>query len=360
MITFCRVRRFRSMLDLRADLAPLTILVGPNGSGKSNFLLAIERASQLARAVLADIVMRTESDDQSTLASAGVPQRSLAIPFAAPWELYGYTSKSDVSIRLQISTGERTAYVEFRHARHPSPSAQTSCHTWGSNPLRALQALAGARLLSVDRLFNRSVSGPASSPISSVFDSGWPVVSLLEKVAQVPDRAEKFAELGRSLFGADWTPLLDDPASFKFVERAVGPSGVELPLGVSSLGTWQCFSILLNTIAMEPNDILMVEEPEISLHPRSQVALGEHFAEIAAKGRQLLVSTHSHYLLLGVCRRVRAGDIDPEQVVVLNFFKYNYGTRCVSRAVNSEGVIEGWIPSFAEVDEDLFRAWATD
>lgn len=360
MITFCRIRRFRSILDLRADLAPLTILVGPNGSGKSNFLLAIERASHLARVIVADIATRIEADDQDSLPFAMVRGKSLPIPFAAPWELYGYTSVSDVWIRLQVSTNGGIAHVEFRHARRPSPSAQTSYQAWGSNPLRALQALARARLLSVDRLLNRSVSGPATSPVSSTLDGGWAVVSLLEKIAQDPDRAEKFGELGRSLFGADWKPLLDDPSSFKFVECAVGPSGVELPLGMSSLGTWQCFSILLNTIAMEPNDVLMVEEPEISLHPRSQVTLGEHFAEIAATGRQMLVSTHSHYFLLGVCRRVRAGDLEPGQVVVLSFFKYRYGTRCVSLAVNSDGVIEGWIPSFAEVDDDLFRAWAAD
>lgn len=50
MLQRLRVRNFKSLREVSADLAPLSILFGPNGSGKSNFLEAIQLLSWIGNA----------------------------------------------------------------------------------------------------------------------------------------------------------------------------------------------------------------------------------------------------------------------------------------------------------------------
>ena len=44
-------------------------------------------------------------------------------------------------------------------------------------------------------------------------------------------------------------------------------------------------------------DVLMIENPEIHLHPAAQSRLGEFFAFIANAGIQLIIETHCEHLL---------------------------------------------------------------
>jgi hypothetical protein len=61
--------------------------------------------------------------------------------------------------------------------------------------------------------------------------------------------------------------------------------------------------------------------------------------------------------VLGVCKAVREKVIPAADVLILDCAKGKRGTEVTARSVDESGRIEGWIPSFAEVDEYLFQTW---
>jgi predicted ATPase len=70
--------------------------------------------------------------------------------------------------------------------------------------------------------------------------------------------------------------------------------------------------------------LVMVENPELHLHPAGQSAMGVFLTRAAASGAQVLVETHSDHVLNGIRRAVKGVDgspiLQPEQVAI-HFFQ---------------------------------------
>ena len=66
---------------------------------------------------------------------------------------------------------------------------------------------------------------------------------------------------------------------------------------------------------------LLLQQPEVHLHPQAQAALGTLFCQVAAGGRQLIIETHSDYIIDRVRMDVRDGTtgLKPEDVSILYF-----------------------------------------
>jgi len=64
--------------------------------------------------------------------------------------------------------------------------------------------------------------------------------------------------------------------------------------------------------------ILVIQEPEIHLHPNAQAAMGSFFVNLAGRGGQIFLETHSDNLILRVARHVALGDIDPSDVAIFH------------------------------------------
>ena len=64
-----------------------------------------------------------------------------------------------------------------------------------------------------------------------------------------------------------------------------------------------------------------MQQPEVHLHPRAQAGLGSILCDVAASGQQLLVETHSDYLIDRVRADVRdkRTELKPEDVSILYF-----------------------------------------
>jgi predicted ATPase len=62
--------------------------------------------------------------------------------------------------------------------------------------------------------------------------------------------------------------------------------------------------------------MLVVQEPEIHLHPNAQAAMGSFFVDLARRNGQIFVETHSDNLVLRVARHVALGEISPDDVAI--------------------------------------------
>lgn len=69
-------------------------------------------------------------------------------------------------------------------------------------------------------------------------------------------------------------------------------------------GISQVLPILTQGLIAKENSSVLIEQPEIHLHPKMQAELGDFFIE-QAKNSQFIIETHSEHLLLRLMRRIR-------------------------------------------------------
>ena len=100
--------------------------------------------------------------------------------------------------------------------------------------------------------------------------------------------------------------------------RRKGPwrNVVDVGYGIS-----QALPILTELLRPDGSTMFLFQQPEVHLHPQAQAALGTLFCEVAAGGRQLIVETHSDYIIDRVRMDVRdqTTGLKPEDVSILYF-----------------------------------------
>ena len=79
-------------------------------------------------------------------------------------------------------------------------------------------------------------------------------------------------------------------------------------------------ALLIVTLSMPQDGFVIVENPEIHLHPRAQAVVLDFFARVSRTGRQMLIETHSDHLFNGVRRLLAQRQLTPADVSVY-FFK---------------------------------------
>jgi predicted ATPase len=93
------------------------------------------------------------------------------------------------------------------------------------------------------------------------------------------------------------------------------------PTNVGS-GISYLISIIILCLASEEYAVILIENPEIHLHPKAQSRLAEFLYFISRSGRQLFVETHSDHIFNGLRAGVATGEI-PMQNLSVNFFSVN-------------------------------------
>jgi predicted ATPase len=71
---------------------------------------------------------------------------------------------------------------------------------------------------------------------------------------------------------------------------------LDLHLSSSLVKSLSYISLYLRYIA-RPNDLVIIDEPELNLHPNLQIAIAKLLAEMVNAGLQVIISTHSDYLI---------------------------------------------------------------
>jgi hypothetical protein len=149
--------------------------------------------------------------------------------------------------------------------------------------------------------------------------------------------------------------------------RAVGDVGVEVfvslrPVGsrkgrkdtanIVDVGTsvQHVLPVVVALHAAEPGRLVYIEQPEIHLHPRAQVALASILADAAKSGVRVVAETHSSLLLLGIRTLIADGKLDPSLVRLHWFERGSDGvTTVTSRDVDANGAWGDWPEDFADV-----------
>jgi len=126
-------------------------------------------------------------------------------------------------------------------------------------------------------------------------------------------------------------------------------------------GLTQVLPIIVAALSSRPGDLLLVENPEVHLHPAGQALMGQFLAQVAGAGVQVIVETHSDHVLNGIRRAVRSSTISSERVV-LHFFtrRGEKSQQVTSPILDSSGSIDRWPEGFFDqFDKDTshFAGW---
>lgn len=117
------------------------------------------------------------------------------------------------------------------------------------------------------------------------------------------------------------TITVEDVPSTDIVKASysVGEGRNSRPRNVGS-GISYIISVIIMCLASKKDDILIIENPEIHLHPKAQSKVCEFFYFIARSGRQLFIETHSDHIFNGVRAGLATGKMNKDDVIV-NFFE---------------------------------------
>lgn len=153
--------------------------------------------------------------------------------------------------------------------------------------------------------------------------------------------------------------ILGDAAAIVLTDKR---SGVRLSPADVGFGISQVLPIVVE-LSARTNAIIIVEQPEIHLHPAMQADLADLVIEsVQASGRanQVILETHSETLMLRVQRRIREGVLNATEVAVIYVDQDSDG-RAIARELRMDDrgeFIDDWphgffVERFDEVFGDL-------
>ena len=114
-----------------------------------------------------------------------------------------------------------------------------------------------------------------------------------------------------------------------------------------------------SSLLMSP--LILIENPEVHLHPSGQALMGQFLAEAAHAGVQIIAETHSDHVLNGVRRAVKSGKAKADEVAI-HFFqdRFRNESQVLSPMLDPSGNIDVWPDGFFDQfdkDLDYFAGW---
>lgn len=98
-----------------------------------------------------------------------------------------------------------------------------------------------------------------------------------------------------------------------FASEKAKATRIPIHLTASIVKTLASLTFYLRYWAKE-NDLIIIDEPELNLHPDSQIMLARIFARLLNNGFRLLISTHSDYIIRELNNLIMLSGVRPEIV----------------------------------------------
>ena len=373
------LRFFKCFDRLRLPLAPLTLLTGFNASGKSSVLQALVLLHQNMRehewttrlalngsgvqlgtmpAVVDEVFGRRSfeiglTDDENTCDWTFEGDRrdmSMAVQRVS---VNGRSIEAPQSLRYLLPPDEKLAAPVASLARRLRDLTYITAERVGPQEAYALED---------PHVVN--VVGPRGEHAVSVLHWGRaePVSADLVLPDAPASRFRQVEQRMRTLFPGCTLDLQQAPRTNAVTLglRTSDDTGFHLPPH-TGFGLTQCLPIVIAALSASEGDILVVENPEIHLHPAGQALMGQFMADIARAGIQVLVETHSDHVLNGIRRAVKTGRL-PADRIAIHFFRPRSDSQpqVVSPLMDDSGNIDSWPEGFFDQfdkDASYFAGW---
>ena len=353
-ITIRGFKSIRALDDL--ELRPLTVLIGPNGSGKSNLLAAFRMLSALAQGCF-QLFARKEDGPDALLFGGRKRTGAMYARAVLDGGRCRYELTAEPAGDILVIRSERLDAPGLRGEEECSAGTVSGAAVTCEGPGGDVESLLSnefppdafpARLVPDIRRWrvfhfqDTSREAPARNSVAvrdnlCLRENGGNLAPFLRRLKErYPENHRRIVESVRLA-----APFLDDfvhredPGGRMELEWFHRDVGRDTPFGPRQLsdGTLRyiCLAALLNQPEHLQPDPIIVDEPELGLHPHTLALLAETLKQVSSS-RQIIVSTQSADLV---------SELAPEDVVTV---ERRDGESCFER-LNGDRLAE-WLDEY--------------
>ena len=403
MITNITLGNFKCFRQVSIDPKLVTVLIGPNGTGKSAVLQVLMLLKQ-SRDDLRSLKLQGDlvwfAPESFVFQSPDAAPEAVEVSLSGNWIIESETIETRVDFWIDLnyqseaqltakrgSTAFKIAGQELQlhfDDRSPLPSIETPIGgivyhggygindfvirhspgaiqgantTWSQISSAPGNALANLKIVPAARALARGIYRLGSEPsedISSADGLGRQEEEAATTLAYSRRDVEKVSHLMKRVTGVGFRTELIPSQSIKPLSES--PAG-DFSLVAEGFGTNTLVQLLFEVVRAVPGATVLIEEPEVHLHPKAQADLASVLAEEAkADSKQIIMTTHSEHVAGRLLTLVAEGTLSPEEVAIYSFEKDEDGVCSAQEIeVTEHGQVVGGLKSFFETDLDEMR-----
>lgn len=314
------IKNFRSIEQATVELAPFTIVVGPNGSGKSNFADALAFARDIARDADAALTIRggitgvrrwrpSKPTDVSIEVRAASRQNLLDETYACHYfKIHSLKSPewafSEERIDV-VQDRDPKAWVHRKdHRVEAQPPVFDRPTKTSSAMVLAKQTKAFARTSPLRNVKSYRLNPDEMRRVqlateeTRLSESGANIAGAIRAIRSADELSAILEPMKKII--PELTDITVDQAGrylvLKFKQGQGGTDVAEFGASEMSEGALRALGIIVAAHQMEADELLIVEEPEVSIHVGAAGLLFDVLKHASQRG-SVLVTTHSADLL---------------------------------------------------------------
>ena len=408
MITNITLTNFKCFHRINVAPKRVTLLIGGNGTGKSGLLQALLLLKQWdtqsnALSLEGDLVRIDPDDFANYVISARSPE--IWFSLSGEWNVASDDVESPVVFRLQFrfsTEGMLQAKLVYAHFVWLGRTIQIQqipdTQTVGELPIQGfdhtISAASGLEL--GDLRFNRliGVDGDNFAPLRQALESPKTLLSKMRFVPAIRGFARRTYALGSELpdvlvsasglsaqeentiTALEYSPRAVEQVS-AWMNQVTGvglktdmvPPRTVRPVSVTAAGQPNLLSegsgtnalvqLLFELARAGHGDTVLIEEPEIHLHPKAQAELASVIvAEAKSSNKQVVMTTHSEHIAGRLMTEIAEGKVSADEIAIYSFDKDTNGV-CSAGLIEltDSGQATGGLRSFFQTDLDEMRRY---
>ncbi|MBL7786574.1 MAG: DUF3696 domain-containing protein [Chitinophagales bacterium] len=321
MIKRIQLQNFKSLQEVDIELRPLNILMGLNSSGKSSLLQALLLLYQSSEINEGRLLLRGATQE---LFNAGIAEDVY----------YRHATNNRIGITLHYAEVEQVLSWQFAYQpQHDNRNDYLQARetyttellnqTIYSQRLHYLQAeRVGAKdgypASNYNVLIKKTLGITGEHTPYYLNQFGNTVVR--NTFVQHPQAASRrlihqtIAWLNEISPNVGIVTSLNENREtvelrFKYGDDSYKPKNV-------GFGLSYALPVIVALLNAQPNQLLLIENPESHIHPKGQAAMGRLLALAEKSGAQLIIETHSDHIINGIRVAVRQQEVEPEKIAI--------------------------------------------
>jgi energy-coupling factor transporter ATP-binding protein EcfA2 len=297
-----KIQSFKRVSEVEVPIADLNILVGANGCGKSSIIQAVHLACCVIR--------QAPRVDGNTTSTVGIDDLDYlptndykTLGHGVNWGNKKETPSSTVALFFEKpDAGDIEANCTLRSARNAGISVAGSVPTELNASLRLKSKFFSAYIPGISGIPNKE-ERKSKKVILKACSYGDSNVILRNALLLLKDRdpsnISRIEKWIREIIGPITIDVDHDNDTDLYIRCDVTLDGSTKPIELAGTGYLQLIQIFCYVLLFEPG-VLLIDEPDIHLHPNVQERLVRVLAKVAKElAIRVLLTTHSPFIVRG-------------------------------------------------------------
>jgi predicted ATPase len=299
---YIEISGYKSIKNERIDLLPINLLIGANGSGKSNFISFFDFLNRLYNRNLNEYIALTGGENKILHKGQKVTD---TISFKVEFDNSnnGYSANLRLGYDGLIFTEERLIYKSDRGIDISRSDRESRLKT--ADHYRAkyvIKCLDGFRKYHFHDTSDKSpfaIPSHIDNDIYYLYSNGANLAAFLYDINEKEKIVYNIIVKTIQSIAPYFLDFYLMPNNERFIKLQWKDKFSDTLYGVNDFSDGTIRFIALTVLFMQPNlpDTIIIDEPELGLHPSAIAKLAGMIKSVSAKGCQVIVATQSTDLI---------------------------------------------------------------